>query len=163
MASSQSPGIEPAADAIDGHREEEENSSGSEDEGHPLESTSTAPSTGQTKKKKKKKSKAVRALRALTGKSEIPQELVDRVLVRVREDGGAGSDEATAADVREALEAMKIMDVVKGKAGIGGINRKDMGEHKVCAVLCFRYCWLTTMPLVLGDTTSTSTRRGATD
>ncbi|KAK0228680.1 N-myristoyl transferase [Armillaria fumosa] len=133
MASSQSPGIEPAVDAIDGHREEDENSSGSEDEGRPLESTSTAPATGQTKKKKKKKSKAAKALRPLTGKSEIPQELVDRVLVRVREDGGAGSDEATAADVREALEAMKIMDVVKGKAGIGGINRKDMGEHKFWA------------------------------
>ncbi|KAF8921139.1 N-myristoyl transferase [Mucidula mucida] len=93
----------------------------------PQESTSTA---APSKKKKKKKSKAARALSALTGKSEIPDEVVNRVLDVVQSKGGANSQEATAENVRALLEQMKIMDVAKGKTGIGGINKKDMGEHK---------------------------------
>ncbi|THU87253.1 N-myristoyl transferase [Dendrothele bispora CBS 962.96] len=73
----------------------------------------------------------MKALNALTGKSdEIPQALVDRVLETVKAEGVEGSDQANEENVRLALEQMKIMDVVKGKAGIGGINKKDMGEHK---------------------------------
>ncbi len=98
----------------------------------PQESTSTA---APSKKKKKKKSKAARALSALTGKSEIPDEVVNRVLDVVQSKGGANSQEATAENVRALLEQMKIMDVAKGKTGIGGINKKDMGEHKVRLVL----------------------------
>ncbi|TFK42493.1 N-myristoyl transferase [Crucibulum laeve] len=90
------------------------------------------PSTSQ-KKKKKKKSKAARALNALRGNSDIPQELVDHVLEKVRAEGAVGSDEATQENVRQALEELKIMDVVKGKAGIGGLNKKDIGEHKFWA------------------------------
>jgi glycylpeptide N-tetradecanoyltransferase len=29
-----------------------------------------------------------------------------------------------------ALDKLRIMDVLKGKSGIGGKNRKEMGEHK---------------------------------
>lgn len=92
-------------------------------EGVPLASTSSK------KKKKKKKSKAVRALNALRGKSEIPQGVVDQVLDKVKAHGGA--EGADAETVRAALEQMKIMEVMKGKTGIGGKNKKDMGEHKV--------------------------------
>lgn len=80
-----------------------------------------------SRKKKKKKSKAAKALGALTGQSKIPQALVDRVLDQVKAEG---VQEATEDNVRQALEEMKIVDVVKGKAGIGGINKKDLGEHK---------------------------------
>jgi glycylpeptide N-tetradecanoyltransferase len=89
-----------------------------------------SPSTSQ-KKKKKKKSKASKALNALRGKTEIPQELVDHVLDKVQTEGAVGSEEATQENVREILEQLKIMDVVQGRAGLGGINKKDMGEHKV--------------------------------
>jgi glycylpeptide N-tetradecanoyltransferase len=98
----------------------------------PGEPDAATPSTS-SKKKKKKKSKAARALAAIRNKSEIPQELVEHVLGAVKADGAAGSADATEDNVRQALEQMKIMDVVKGKAGIGGHNKKDMGAHKVGA------------------------------
>ncbi|KAJ7905598.1 N-myristoyl transferase [Mycena olivaceomarginata] len=98
----------------------------------PGEPDAAAPSTS-SKKKKKKKSKAARALAAIRNKSEIPQELVEHVLGAVKADGAAGSADATEDNVRQALEQMKIMDVVKGKAGIGGHNKKDMGAHKFWA------------------------------
>ncbi|KAJ7172387.1 Myristoyl-CoA:protein N-myristoyltransferase, N-terminal domain-containing protein [Mycena filopes] len=97
-----------------------------------VEQDAAVPSTSQ-KKKKKKKSKAAKALAAIRGRSEIPQELVDHVLDKVKADGAAGSDEANEDNVRQALEQMKIMDVVKGKAGLGGHNQKDMGAHKFWA------------------------------
>ncbi|KAJ3766611.1 N-myristoyl transferase [Lentinula raphanica] len=93
------------------------------------EEPSSSSKASSSKKKKKKKSKAAKALSALTGKS-IPQTLVDQVLDTVKAEGGEGSEQANAENVRQVLEHMKIMDVVKGKAGIGGMNRKDMGEHK---------------------------------
>ena len=60
-------------------------------------------------KKKKKRAKALKALSALRpgGKDEIPDELVDTVLQRVREEGGEIAH-ADAATVRLALEQMKI-------------------------------------------------------
>ncbi|KDR81698.1 hypothetical protein GALMADRAFT_239825 [Galerina marginata CBS 339.88] len=91
----------------------------------------SAPSTSTSqKKKKKKKSKAKKLLNALRGRDDIPQEVVDQVLEKVRAEGGSASLDANAENVREALQQMKIMDVVKGKAGIGGLNKKDLGEHK---------------------------------
>ncbi|KAF5381046.1 hypothetical protein D9615_004033 [Tricholomella constricta] len=108
---------------------EDEPSSGSEIDAADIAS----PSTSTQRKKKKKKSKVSKALHGLGGNSEIPQELVDHVLDKVKAEGGAGSVEVNQDSVREALEQLKIMDVVKGKAGIGGINRKDMGEHKFWA------------------------------
>jgi len=32
-----------------------------------------------------------------------------------------------------ALDRLRIMDVLHGKSGIGGKNRKEMGEHKFWA------------------------------
>ena len=43
----------------------------------------------------------------------------------------ASSDNVNAENVREALEQLKIMEVAKGKVGLGGVNKKDVGEHKV--------------------------------
>jgi len=98
------------------------------------EGTPAPPTGASSSKKKKKKSKsAKKALSALLGKgdSEVPQQVVEAVLDKVKAEGGVASSEATAENVREALQQMKIMDVVQGKAGIGGVNKKDMGEHKV--------------------------------
>lgn len=113
--------------------------SDNEDDGHsdieaPVAPSDDQPSTSQKKKKKKKKSKALKALNALKGKKEIPQSLVDQVLDKVKAEHGDNIPGADEENVRLALEQMKIMDVVQGKAGIGGINRKDMGEHKVCTL-----------------------------
>ena len=93
-----------------------------------------ASSTSSSKKKKKKRSKALKALNVLrTGhKDGIPQRLVDAVLDKVREEGGEAAADADAASVRAALEHLKIKDVIQGKAGIGGANKKDAGNHKVC-------------------------------
>lgn len=91
-----------------------------------------SPSTSQ-KKKKKKKSKASKALAALQGKGQIPQEIVDSVLDQVKAEGTVGPS-VNEENVRRALEHLKIMDVAKGKAGLGGFNKKDMGEHKVCSI-----------------------------
>ncbi|KAJ7632713.1 N-myristoyl transferase [Roridomyces roridus] len=127
---SQSSRIEEIIDTTQEHPSE---SDGSDSE---VDNAEQVPSTSQNKKKKKKKkSKAARALAALRGgdKSEIPQELVDRVLEQVKSDGAAGSEEANEELVRQALEQMKIMDVVKGKAGLGGHNNKDLGAHKFWA------------------------------
>jgi len=116
--------------------EEIHESSGSEDE-QPQASSANGPSASS--KKKKKKSKAKKALDALRGKSngddEIPQPIVDRVMDVVQSNPSAlatvPKGELTEANVRAALQQLKIMDVVQGKAGLGGLNRKDMGEHKV--------------------------------
>lgn len=112
-----------------------DNASDSDGENHDQVSVageSSAPSTSNSsKKKKKKKSKAKRLL----GKDGIPQEVVDQVLDKVKAEGGPASLEVNAENVREALKQMKIMDVVQGKAGIGGLNKKDMGEHKVSRCL----------------------------
>ena len=87
-----------------------------------------APSTSQ-KKKKQRKSKIAKLLGG--GKDEIPQEVVDRVLDQVKGDRAVpGPDDINAENVRETLERLKITDVATGKAGLGGLNKKDMGEHK---------------------------------
>lgn len=87
-----------------------------------------APAEGSSsgaKKKKKKKSKLAKL------QPSIPQPVLDEVLKRVRDQVGQDNPDATEANVREALDQMKLMDYVKGKAGIGGKNKKDMGEYKV--------------------------------
>ena len=86
----------------------------------------TVSSTSQRKKKKKKKKLFS------GGKDEISQDLVDRVLDQVKGDRAvADSNNVNAENVREALEQLKVMEVAKGKAGLGGLNKKDIGEHKV--------------------------------
>jgi glycylpeptide N-tetradecanoyltransferase len=90
-------------------------------------------SSGSGKKKKKKKSKAAKFLNKLKGNDdeEIPQEVVDTVMEEIRAQGTLSPEELTAENIRHALQQMKMLDVVQGKAGVGGINAKDMGEHKV--------------------------------
>lgn len=90
----------------------------------------TADTQSSSKKKKKKKSKAVRALNALRGQKEIPQELVDKVLSEAKSKRG-DMEGLNEENVRQALEEMKVADVVQGRAGISGRGKKDMGEHKV--------------------------------
>ncbi|CDO72929.1 hypothetical protein BN946_scf185002.g114 [Trametes cinnabarina] len=123
--------------SADGEQEDDHSGSeGSEDEQEqdaPGSSTVQAatPSTS-SKKKKKKRSKALKALNALRGggKDAIPEDLVKIVLDKVRAEGGEAAAHADPETVRMALEQMKIKDVIQGKAGIGGKNKKDMGGHK---------------------------------
>lgn len=131
-----------AAEPVEQQPEDDvQDSSGSDDSGSeaelPLTATLPEASTASTasKKKKKKRSKAAKALTALRGhKDGIPQELVNVVLEKVREQGGQAAAEANEQTIRLALEQMKIKDVIQGKAGIGGKGKKDMGDHKVCPV-----------------------------
>ncbi|KAM5534071.1 hypothetical protein V8D89_012252 [Ganoderma adspersum] len=86
------------------------------------------------KKKKKKRSKAAKALSALKGvaggKDAIPDDVVQIVLDKVKAEGGAAVASADAEAVRMALEQMKLREVLQGKAGVGGKNRKETGGHK---------------------------------
>jgi len=88
-------------------------------------STSTSP-----KKKKKKKSKAAKALSALKGDA-VPQAVVDAALERVKQEHGESAAGADESAVRMLLEQLKIKDVIQGKSGLGGKNKKDAGDHKV--------------------------------
>jgi glycylpeptide N-tetradecanoyltransferase len=113
---------------------EEDEQTDSESEAHDLSQaagSSTRASASSSKKKKKKKSKMSKAINAMKGQSEIPDEIVHEVLDKVKLDGGVPEENLTVENIREALKQLKIMDVVQGKAGIGGTNQKDMGEHKV--------------------------------
>ncbi|KAH8818790.1 N-myristoyl transferase [Flagelloscypha sp. PMI_526] len=108
-------------------------SSGEDEPPNEGPSTSTAASTSTSssnkKKKKKKKSNLAKAVDALRGQ-HIPDAAVEAILEKVKLDPGVPAEEATAENVRAALDQLKIMDVVKGKAGLGGHNKKDMGAHK---------------------------------
>ena len=120
------------ASAVEDLEHGSDGSSGEED-AQPTASTSTDPSaaTSGKKNKKKKKSKAKSALNALRGKKEVPEGVVDVVLDKVKERGGEGAEHANAENVRMALEQIKIMDIMKGKVGLGHATKKDMGDHKV--------------------------------
>jgi len=114
--------------------EDDEEQDGSE--GEQLEAAaSTGESSSSKKKSKKKKGKTIQALSNLisTNKdasgSSIPQELVDHVQERVKLETEHKS--VSEEEVRKALQMLKAMDVLEGKSGVGGKNRKDMGEHKV--------------------------------
>jgi glycylpeptide N-tetradecanoyltransferase len=119
------------------HDDAEEGSSGSEEDAAPeaKASSSTPSAQASTTKKKKKKKKVAKALQSLLkGKDkEVPQALVDEVLHRVQEEQGPNAEGADEQSVRKALEAMKIVDMLQGKSGVGGKNKKDAGDHKVCA------------------------------
>lgn len=105
-----------------GEEEDEEND-------HTLPEAST-PSTSSNKKKKKR-SKAMKALNALRGKDNIPQELVNVVLDKVKTEHADTVPDADEDTVRAALQQMNIKDVIQGKAAMGGANKKDVGTHKV--------------------------------
>lgn len=119
-----------------------------------------------SKKKKKKRSKSARALQNLvkgkSGSSEIPQELVDTVLAKTKETH-PGLENVDQDSVRKALEALKVMDVLEGKAGLGGRNQKEMGEYKVDdahRLLCY-LAEPGRINTVLENATSPSTRRSS--
>ncbi|KAI0372892.1 N-myristoyl transferase [Pilatotrama ljubarskyi] len=126
--------VDQAAALANGEEEDHSGSEGSEDEQDVAGSSTLQAATPSTssKKKKKKRSKAVKALNALRGggKDAIPDDVVKIVLEKVRAEGGEVGATADAETVRKALEHMKIKDVIQGKAGIGGKNKKDMGGHK---------------------------------
>lgn len=119
-------------DTTQSPEDDEVNSSGSDADitEQPTNSAASA-STSHKKRKKKSKSKVFDALRG-KGKDEVPQAVVERVLEKVKATGSINANDANAENVRLALEHLKVMDAAKGKVGLGGINRKDMGEHKVC-------------------------------
>ena len=50
---------------------------------------------------------------------------------RVSQGTASFEDHSTALLVRLALEQMKLKEVLQGKAGIGGKNKKDTVGHKV--------------------------------
>ncbi|QRV86720.1 glycylpeptide N-tetradecanoyltransferase [Ceratobasidium sp. AG-Ba] len=106
-----------------------ENESGSESDGAPVAETTKA--AGKAKKKKKKKSKAAAAaakLLATARGNDVPDAVVSHVTSIVQQqDEHKNVDEE---EVKKALQAMKIMEMLQGKTGIGGKNAKDLGEHK---------------------------------
>lgn len=115
--------------------EEEERTSGSEQERHDpgdedgvLEESQPSSS----KRQHKKRSKVSKVLNTLRG-NEIPQSIVNHVVEQVKVDQGSASPAADPDAVRAALEQLKIMDVLKGKAGVAGRGKKAMGEHKFWA------------------------------
>lgn len=117
-----------------------------------------ASSSAQSKKKRKKKAKIAKIFDAMKpGSKEIPQALVDSVMEKVREEHGEGAPGTDEETVRKALEQLKVMDVIKGKAGIGGKGKKDTGGHKARTVFVCNDSDAYLM-IVLGDTTCTATR-----
>ena len=120
--------IEEVVENVENGQSDEADSHG-EDQALPQASSSSAQAPSRSKKKKnKKKSKLSKILQP---GGEIPQQLVDNVVKEVHAKHGAETEGADEANVRAILEQLKIMDVLKGKSGLGGKNRKDMGEHKV--------------------------------
>ncbi|KAI0724001.1 N-myristoyl transferase [Cerioporus squamosus] len=130
--------IESSAHAEDG--EDDFESEGSEPDDEPEQEPGAAGSSSATqvntpgtasKKKKKKRSKALKALSALRGgKDAISDDVVKIVLEKVRAEGGEAAANADPETVRLALEQMKLKEVLQGKTGIGGKNKKDTGGHK---------------------------------
>ena len=120
--------IEEVVENVENDQNGEGDSHG-EDQEQPQASSSSAPApSGSKKKKNKKKSKISRLLQP---SGEVPQQLVNHVVQEVQAKHGAGTEGTDEASVRALLEQLKIIDVIKGKSGLGGKNRKDMGEHKV--------------------------------
>ena len=119
--------IEEVVEGVEGGQNDEGDSHG-EDQEQPQASSSSAPAPSGSKKKKKKKSKISKILQP---SGEVPQQLVNHVVKEVQAKHGAGTEGTDEASVRALLEQLKIMDVIKGKSGLGGKNQKDMGEHKV--------------------------------
>jgi len=104
--------------------------SGSDDGDEPTAGPSDSLSgPSSSKKKKKKMSKARKLLNKLKG-NEVPQVMVDKVLERAKEEGGPEAQGLDEEKVRMLLEQLQVNDVLQGKSGLGGKNKKDAGDHK---------------------------------
>lgn len=114
-------------------RADDESSSDSDVDALAAATSESGPSH-PSKKKKKKRSKVARAIAALKGDS-VPQAVVDTVVAKVKEEHGEDSAAADEATIRELLKQLKLKDVVEGKAGLGGMGKKETGDHKVCCRL----------------------------
>lgn len=104
------------------HPSDDESEGGSEGA---EEQTTPAPSSSSSKKKKKKKSKAISKLLKSASTNDA---LVQTVLEKVQAEHADADPEL----IRSALQQLNLKDVVAGKAGLGGKNRKETGDHKVC-------------------------------
>lgn len=102
---------------------------GSEDDNEPTAGPSE-PTPSSSKKKKKKRSKVAKMINKLKG-NEVPQAVVEKVMEGVKKDGNPETQGLDESQVRAILEQLKINDVLQGKAGLGGKNKKDAGDHKV--------------------------------
>jgi len=120
--------IEEVVENVEDDQNDEGDSHGEDQEQLQASSSSAPTPSGSKKKKNKKKSKISKILQP---DGEIPQQLVTHVVNEVQAKHGAGTEGTDEASVRALLEQLKLMDVIKGKTGFGGKNRKDMGEHKV--------------------------------
>lgn len=144
-------GDHPEEDEVDGSGSDLEDEVDGTPGAGPSDGSPAAGASTSSKKKKKKRSKAARALAALKGDA-VPQKLVDTVLEKVKEEHGENLQGADAETVRQLLEQLKIKDVMQGKAGLGGKNRKDAGDHKVRSSLNVgrNVCVLICVAIVLG-------------
>ena len=146
---------------IDAEPGADDESSSESDTDVPAAAASESGPSRPSKKKKKKRSKVARAISALKGDS-VPQAVVDKVVAKVKEEHGEDSAAADEETVRALLKQLKLKDVAEGKAGLGGKNRKDTGDHKVrslCGEQFRRRSGVDRVDdAVLGDTTCTSLR-----
>lgn len=119
-------------DDVEHQKEEEDNSDdGGAEPGENVGAAEPSSSTTVSKSKKSKKKKKSKTDKA--GK-DIPQEVVDHVVSEIRQKHGAAeAEKIDEAQIRATLDQLKILEVLKGKTGIGGKNRKEMGEHKFWA------------------------------
>lgn len=128
-------------DASSGSEDSEDVNSTQPSQAGPSEAGASAPNASagaSSRKKKKKKSKVTKLLSALRPNDTLHEAIVDHVMSKASEQQEATAP-GTASDgakmdreaIRKALEQLQLGDVLKGKAGIGGKNRKEMGEHKV--------------------------------
>jgi glycylpeptide N-tetradecanoyltransferase len=129
---SEPPEINPTIEADPEADDESTSGSDAEEEAPAAAASESGPSRPSKKKKKKKKrSKIARAISAIKGDS-VPQAVVDQVVAKVKEEHGEDSPAADEETVRDLLKQLKLKDVAEGKAGFGGKNKKDTGDHKVC-------------------------------
>jgi len=127
MASTSNPSENVSVDEMD----HQENVSDSGSDEQPEQAAEGSAASGSQKKKKKKKKGAKMLKNLLKGPSDkVPQALVNEILQRAKQEPGASAEEVNEASVREAMEQMKILDVLRGKTGLGGQNKKEIGEHK---------------------------------
>lgn len=105
-----------------------------------LPGTSAGTAGADTKVMERKESKAAKVLTAVASKAsgkKVPHEVVDMLSSRVKE-VQPELDEIGPNEMRKLIGELKLKDMLDGRSGLGGKNKKDVGEHKVC-LHRFRY------------------------